>query len=103
VLERSDVGCRKRRTGSIVERVDVVLLGEPLAERSLQCAEVGNGELKDLRSPLTGDEERRLGVLILLRLALRHRALCAGILGFSGIASAFASFTPLAVSARTLS
>jgi hypothetical protein len=71
------------RTGRIVEWVDVVLLGESLAERSLQCAEVGDGKLEALRRPLAGHEERRLRVLVLLRLALRHCALCAGILGFS--------------------
>jgi hypothetical protein len=40
--------CRTRRTRSIVERMDVVLLGEPLAERSLKCTQIGNGKLKDL-------------------------------------------------------
>jgi hypothetical protein len=64
--------------------VDVVFLGESLAERSLQCAEVGDGEFEDLRRLLAGDEERGLGVLVLQRLALGHCALCAGILGFSG-------------------
>jgi hypothetical protein len=65
--------------------VDVVLLGEALAEGSLEGAEVGDGELEDLRRLLAGHEERRLWVLVLLRLALCHGALCAGILGFSGI------------------
>jgi hypothetical protein len=97
------IGCRNRRTGSIVERVDVVLLGEPLAEGSLQCAQVGNGKLEDLRGPLAGDEEGRLRVLVLLRLALRHCALCAGILGFSEVVSAFVSFDLVASSMRTLS
>jgi hypothetical protein len=64
--------------------VDVVLLGEALAEGSLECAEVGDGELEDLRCLLAGHEEGGLGVLVLLRLALRHCALCAGILRFSG-------------------
>jgi hypothetical protein len=63
--------------------VNVVLLGKSLAERSLQCAEIGDGKLEDLRRLLAGHEERRLRVLVLLRLALRHCALCAGILGFS--------------------
>jgi hypothetical protein len=64
--------------------MNVILLGEPLAEWSLQCAEIGDSELEDLRRLLAGYEERRLWVLVLLRLALRHCALCAGILRFSG-------------------
>ena len=64
--------------------MDVVLLGEALAEGSLECAEVCDGELEDLRRPLACHEEGRLGVLILLRLALCHCALGAGILGFAG-------------------
>jgi hypothetical protein len=72
------------RTGRIVERVNVVLLGESLAEGSLECAEVGDGKLQDLRSLLARDEEGCLGVLVLLGLALGHCALRAGIFGFSG-------------------
>lgn len=63
--------------------MNVILLGESLAEGSLQRGKVGDGELEDLRSSLAGDEESRLRVLSLLRLALRHCALCAGILGLA--------------------
>jgi hypothetical protein len=71
--------------------MDVVLLGETLAEGSLECAEVGDGEFEDLRRLLAGHEEGGLGVLVLLRLALCHGALCAGILGFPvpGVSIAF--------------
>lgn len=63
--------------------MDVILLGEALAERALKCAQVCDGKLEDLRRLLARDEERGLGVLVLLRLALCHCALCASILGFS--------------------
>jgi hypothetical protein len=72
------------RTGRIVEWMDVILLGESLAEGSLECAEVGDGKLQDLRCLLARDEEGCLWVLVLLRLALGHCALRAGIFGFSG-------------------
>lgn len=83
--------CEYGHTRRIVEGMDVVLLGEPLAEWSLKCAQVGNSKLEDLRTLLTGQEERCLGVLVLLRLALRHGALCAGILGFSRTRSVYYS------------
>jgi len=65
--------------------VDVVLLGETLDKGSLDGADIGDGELEDLRSLLARDEERGLGVLVLLRLALCHCALGAGILGFARV------------------
>ena len=63
--------------------MDVVLLHEGLDEGFLEHAQVGGAKLEDLRDFVAGDEEGRLGVLVLLRLALRHCALCAGILGFA--------------------
>jgi len=63
--------------------MDVVLLHEGLHERLLDHPEVGSHELKDLRGPLAGYEERRLGVLVCLRRALVHCPLGAGIFGFS--------------------
>lgn len=75
----------------IVKGMDVVLLGEALDKRALEGAQVGDGQLEDLRRPLARHEERRLGVLRLLRLALGHGALGAGILGFSAVAVSIAS------------
>jgi hypothetical protein len=71
------------KRSSIVEGVDIVLLGEALDKGSLDSAEVGDGKLEDLRGLLARNEERGLGVLVLLRLALCHCALCAGILGLA--------------------
>lgn len=84
-----------RHTRSIIERMDVVLLGEPFAKRSLERTQIGDGELQNLGRPLPGYEECGLWVLVLLRLALRHCALCAGILGFSdGVISSFLWYWP---------
>jgi hypothetical protein len=63
--------------------VDVVLLHEAFDKRLLEHAQVGRAELEELRRLLAGDEERGLWVLVLERLALVHRPLCASIFGFS--------------------
>ena len=73
----------KLERGGIVEGVDVVLLGEALDEGSLEGREVGGSELENLRSLLAGDEESRLGVLVLLRLACLDSARGASVLGLA--------------------
>lgn len=77
-----------RRTGGVFEGVDVVLLHEAFDERLLEHAEVGGGQLEDLRRPLPGDEEGCLWVFVHERLALVHCPLCAGIFGLAIIWSA---------------
>ena len=63
--------------------MDVVLLSETLNKGPLDSDKVGDGKLENLRRFLAGDEQSRLGVLVLLRLALFHFALGASILGFT--------------------
>jgi hypothetical protein len=63
--------------------MDIILLREPLHERPLESRQVGHGKLEDIRCLSSGEEECDFGVFVLLRCALLHRTLCAGIFGLS--------------------
>jgi hypothetical protein len=71
------------RTGSIFERMDVVLFHEALHKWLLDHPQIGCHELEYLRRPVAGYEERCLGVFVRLRCALVHCPFGAGIFGFS--------------------
>jgi len=83
--------------GGIVERVDVVLLGEFEGERAFEGVDVGEGELHDVGAGRAAEQERRFGVFGGLGLALFEGALGARVFGFSGVR---VSYSVLYISSR---